>query len=124
MNFPYRAARRFLPSSGTREPLTFKAITDALHVEGERDLDAFGRRLRAMERDGQLLKNRRGLYALIDRMDMVSGRVIVITKVSAFWCPTRAGTICFSATRNAPGAARRPRVARIAGLDQRGRKEG
>ena len=29
------------------EPLTFKAITDALHVEGERDLDAFGRRLRA-----------------------------------------------------------------------------
>src|SRR5512143_4069206 len=58
------------------EPLGFRELTEALHVSGERDLDAFGRRLRAMERDGQLLKNRRGQYGLIDRMDMITGRVI------------------------------------------------
>ncbi|HJW81134.1 MAG TPA: ribonuclease R [Acidiferrobacterales bacterium] len=107
------------------EPLTFKAITDALHVEGERDLDAFGRRLRAMERDGQLLKNRRGLYALIDRMDMVTGRVIGHHEGFGFLVPDQGGDDLFLSPREMRLVLHGDRaVARVAGLDQRGRKEG
>src|SRR5687768_2817571 len=58
------------------EPMTFDAIAQALHVDGERDLDAFERRLRAMERDGQLLKNRRGVYGIVQKMDLIRGRTI------------------------------------------------
>ena len=107
------------------EPLSFKAITDALHVEGERDLDAFGRRMRAMERDGQLLKNRRGLYALIDHMDMVSGRVIGHHEGFGFLVPDQGGDDLFLSPREMRLVLHGDRaVARVAGLDQRGRKEG
>jgi ribonuclease R len=107
------------------EPLTFNAITAALHVEGERDLDAFGRRLRAMERDGQLLKNRRGLYALIDRMDMVSGRVIGHHEGFGFLVPDQGGDDLFLSPREMRMVLHGDRaVARVSGLDQRGRKEG
>ena len=107
------------------EPLTFNAISAALHVEGERDLDAFGRRLRAMERDGQLLKNRRGLYALIDRMDMVTGRVIGHHEGFGFLVPDQGGDDLFLSPREMRLVLHGDRaVARVAGLDQRGRKEG
>jgi len=107
------------------EPLTFQTITTALHVEGERDLDAFGRRLRAMERDGQLLKNRRGLYALIDRMDVVSGRVIGHHEGFGFLVPDQGGDDLFLSPREMRLVLHGDRaVARVAGLDQRGRKEG
>src|SRR6266849_7930429 len=58
------------------EPLPLKRLADELGVEGERDLEAFSRRLRAMERDGQLLRNRRGYYGLVEQMDMIGGPVI------------------------------------------------
>ncbi len=36
---------------------------------------ACGRRLRAMERDGQLLRNRRNAYCLVAKLDLIRGRV-------------------------------------------------
>ena len=57
------------------ELLSFRALAGKLGVEGERDEDALSRRLRAMERDGQILKNRRDLYGVARKMDMVCGRV-------------------------------------------------
>src|SRR6266404_75557 len=57
------------------EPLAFREIADALGVSGERDDEAFVRRLHAMERDGQVLKNRRDRYGLPSKMDMVRGRI-------------------------------------------------
>ena len=107
------------------EPLSFQAICEILKVEGERDLDAFGRRMRAMERDGQLLKNRRGLYALIDRMDMVSGRVIGHHEGFGFLVPDQGGDDLFLSPREMRLVLHGDRaVARVSGLDQRGRKEG
>jgi ribonuclease R len=38
--------------------------------------EALLRRLVAMTRDGQLISNRRGVFGLVDRMDLVKGRVI------------------------------------------------
>jgi len=107
------------------EPLSFSELTSALAIQGERDLDAIGRRLRAMERDGQLLKNRRGQYGLIDRMDMVTGRVIGHPEGFGFLVPDAGGDDLFLSPREMRMVLNGDRaVARVSGLDQRGRKEG
>ena len=51
-------------------------LADSFGLSRPEDIEALRRRLRAMERDGQLLRNRRGGYGLVERMDMVRGRVI------------------------------------------------
>lgn len=107
------------------EPLSFSELTSALEIQGERDLDAIGRRLRAMERDGQLLKNRRGQYGLIDRMDMVTGRVIGHPEGFGFLVPDAGGDDLFLSPREMRMVLNGDRaVARVSGLDQRGRMEG
>ncbi len=58
------------------KPLPFKEIAARLGVEDEARLEGLSRRLKAMVRDGQLLRNRRGAYGLVKRMNLVKGRVI------------------------------------------------
>jgi ribonuclease R len=117
------AVLELLAQRGT--PLTFDEITAALAVSGERDLDAFGRRLRAMERDGQLLKNRRGLYGLASKMDMISGRVSGHPDGFGFLIPDDESPDLFLSPREMRGVMHGDRVmARVTGKDQRGRLEG
>jgi len=107
------------------EPLGFRELTESLGIAGERDLDAIGRRLRAMERDGQLLKNRRGQYGLIDRMDMITGRVIGHPEGFGFLVPDTGGEDLFLSPREMRLVLNGDRaVARVSGVDPRGRKEG
>jgi ribonuclease R len=107
------------------EPLSHEEIVGALGVSGERDLEAFSRRLRAMERDGQLLRNRRGLYCLAEKMDMVSGRVTGHPDGFGFLIPDEGGDDLFLSPREMRGVLHGDRVmARVTGEDQRGRREG
>jgi ribonuclease R len=57
------------------KPLTPDSIARELALEEEVQLDALRKRLRAMERDGQLMVNRRGAYGLVDRMHLLHCRV-------------------------------------------------
>lgn len=58
------------------EPLPFEAIRQLLKIErGSDEHLALKRRLRAMERDGQVILNRSLGYGLIDKMDLFRGRV-------------------------------------------------
>ncbi|NND60257.1 MAG: ribonuclease R, partial [Gammaproteobacteria bacterium] len=57
-------------------PMRRREIFEALGIEQERDQEALTRRLGAMVRDGQLLRNRAGQYLLIDKMALVTGVVI------------------------------------------------
>jgi ribonuclease R len=107
------------------EPLSFQDLTQALGVQGERDEEAFARRLRAMERDGQILQNRRGLYGLAHKMDMVCGRVIGHPEGFGFLVPEDGGDDLFLSPREMRQVLHGDRVmARVAGVDQRGRREG
>ena len=54
-------------------PLTHKEICVALNLEDEEQIEALRRRLRAMERDGQVARNRRDGYGTLDKLNLVKG---------------------------------------------------
>ncbi len=56
-------------------PLAMEELLKLLNVGGEESEIAFERRLRAMIRDGQLVRNRNGLFGPVQRMDLIAGRV-------------------------------------------------
>ncbi len=55
-------------------PLGFEDLCESLDI-GEHEFDVFSRRLRAMERDGDLMKNRKGAYILPEKVDLIGGKV-------------------------------------------------
>ena len=57
-------------------PQNFEQIRQVLKIDDEEMIVGLKRRLRAMERDGQLLFNRNRTYQLPSKMDMVQGKVI------------------------------------------------
>ena len=58
------------------KPITPESMSQMLGLEDEDLQEAVRRRLSAMERDGQVLRNRRGAYALIDKLDLIKGKVL------------------------------------------------
>src|SRR5262245_2517287 len=57
------------------KPLTREAIANALKLKDEEQKEALRRRLIAMERDGQIIKTRRGGYGIADKMHLVRGYI-------------------------------------------------
>ncbi|MBM7071176.1 ribonuclease R [Shewanella sp. 202IG2-18] len=57
-------------------PQSKEKIAKALNIFDEEQLEALRRRLRAMERDGQLVFTRGKSYGLPERMDLLSGTVL------------------------------------------------
>lgn len=58
------------------KPASRDELATELNIEGEEQLEGLRRRLRAMERDGQLVFTRRQCYALPERLDLLKGTVI------------------------------------------------
>ena len=56
-------------------PLPMETIGELLGVQGDEAWIALERRLRAMIRDGQLVRNRAGRFGPVQRMDLIAGRV-------------------------------------------------
>ena len=106
-------------------PMNREELARTFGLESEDDLEALRRRLRAMERDGQLLRNRRGGYGPVDRMDMVRGRVIGHPDGFGFLVPEEGGDDLFLSPRQMRQVMNGDRVvARVVGVDRRGRREG
>ena len=64
----------FLAQAGV--PMNRNDLFEALQLQGEDQYEGLRRRLRAMERDGQLVFTRRQCYALPEKLEMVKGYVI------------------------------------------------
>lgn len=106
------------------EPVPLRQLLEDMEVSGERDVESFGRRLRAMERDGQLLKNRRGRYGLVQRMDLIKGRVIGHPDGFGFLSREGDGDDLFVSPREMRKVLHGDHVmVHIAGIDPRGRGE-
>jgi ribonuclease R len=105
--------------------MTREELASAVGLHSDDDLEALRRRLRAMERDGQLLRNRKGGYGLVDRMDLVRGRIIGHPDGFGFLVPDEGGEDLFLGPRQMRQAMNGDRVvARVVGIDRRGRREG
>ncbi|HDH09073.1 MAG TPA: ribonuclease R, partial [Gammaproteobacteria bacterium] len=55
--------------------LSLKKILGALNIDDEESKVAIRRRLKAMVRDGQLLRNRKNMYGLAQQMGMTCGLI-------------------------------------------------
>lgn len=106
-------------------PLTFEEIALILKLEEEQDLEALRRRLRAMERDGQIIRNRKRAYGIVKQMDLIRGRVIGHPDGYGFLVPDDGGDDLFLSAKRMQGVTHGDRiVARVSGIDRRGRREG
>jgi len=107
------------------EPLTWQQLADILGFHDEQDKDALKRRLRAMERDGQVIRNRRDGYGLVKKMDLVRGYVSAHPDGYGFLIPDDSSDDLFLSARQMRAVIHGDRVvARVSGIDRRGRREG
>ncbi|BAL23157.1 ribonuclease R [Azoarcus sp. KH32C] len=105
-------------------PLSFGELCAALDV-AENEAGLFERRLRAMQRDGQLLRNRRDAYLLPDKADLIRGRVQGHADGFGFLIRDDGKPDVFLGPREMREVLHGDRViARITGVDRRGRPEG
>lgn len=58
-------------------PVKFKTLIEILNVTKEAHITSLKFRLRAMERDGQILRNRKKSYCLVDKIQLLPGKVVV-----------------------------------------------
>ncbi|WP_043739822.1 ribonuclease R [Thioalkalivibrio nitratireducens] len=106
-------------------PLGFDEIAARLGIDGEEQTEALRRRLRAMERDGQVLCNRRGSYLPVSQADLIRGRVIGHPDGFGFLVPDDQTGDLFLSPRQMRGVLHGDRVlGRVMGVDHRGRREG
>jgi len=75
--FPIPSREFILAHLAKREtPVSREELANDLDITGEDQVEGLRRRLRAMERDGQLIFTRRQCYALPERLDLLRGTVI------------------------------------------------
>ncbi|KAA8997740.1 ribonuclease R [Affinibrenneria salicis] len=75
--FPIPSREFILAHIAKRDtPVSREELANDLALSGEEQLEALRRRLRAMERDGQLVFTRRQCYALPEKLDLLRGTVI------------------------------------------------
>ena len=92
---------------------------------GKRDAHAFERRVAAMERDGQIMRNRRGDLCVVEKLDLIRGRVLGHKDGFGFLLREDGGPDLFLGPREMQKVLHGDRVmARISGMDRRGRPEG
>ncbi|HEY0963750.1 MAG TPA: ribonuclease R [Pseudomonadales bacterium] len=86
---------------------------------------ALERRLEAMTRDGQLMSNRRGVYGLVNKMDLIKGRIAGNKDGFGFVIPEDNSGDLYLAPRQMQKVFDGDIVlARVSGVDRRGRREG
>ena len=58
------------------KPATLEQLAANFQLRTVEEFEGLRRRLRAMQRDGQLMRTRNKAYALISQLDVVAGRVL------------------------------------------------
>ncbi len=100
-------------------------IQQRLEMNSEEQKEALRRRLNAMVRDGQLIRNRRDGYVPVNEEDLISGRVIAHPDGFGFLVPDEGEDDIFLHGKQMRTLLHGDRaVVQINGVDRRGRKEG
>src|SRR5438874_4467597 len=106
-------------------PVHADDVAAALGVRGAAERDAFAGRLAAMERDGQLMTNRKGELCLVAKLDLVTGTVQGHPDGYGFLVSADGSPDLFLSPKEMHKALHGDRAtARQIGVDRRGRPEG
>ncbi len=106
-------------------PARREQLAEEFGLTDEEAIEALRRRLRAMERDAQVVYTRRGAYAPVDKLDLVVGRVSGHRDGFGFLIPDDGGEDLFlSPTQMRLVFDGDRALARVTGVDRKGRREG
>ncbi len=104
-------------------PLDEEELCDMLHIEPHED-ELFTRRLRAMERDGQIMRNRKRAICVMDKLDLIKGKVQGHPDGFGFLIPDDGSADLVLSAKEMHKALHGDTVmARVSGMDRRGRRE-
>ena len=106
-------------------PMTLKQLINHFDIQDDDSREGLGFRLRAMERDGQVIRNRRNGYGLVSKMDLVPGRIQAHPDGFGFLIPDDNTDDIYLPPRQMRSLLHGDRaVVRKTGVDRRGRTEG
>lgn len=121
------ASREFILTTMERigEPVSFKRLAKELEIDNENDGDALRARLGAMVRDGQLVVDRRNIFAIASRMELVTGKVSAHSDGYGFLVTEKGAEDVFLSVRQMKAVFHGDLAqVRVRGRDNRGRYEG
>jgi ribonuclease R len=105
-------------------PVEPRRLRELLEIRAE-EVEAFERRLSAMERDGQIMQNRAGALCVVEKLGLIRGRVAGHPDGFGFLVPEDGGGDLFLSPWEMTRVFHGDRVmARVTGTDRRGRREG
>ena len=105
-------------------PVAFEDFAHLLAIQPD-EITVFSRRIDAMVRDGQVMRNRKGAICIIDKLQLIPGIVQGHADGYGFLVPDDGSPDLFLATREMEKVLHGDRVvARSTGFDRRGRPEG
>ncbi len=108
----------------SKVPRQLSEIAESLGISSSDERAALNKRLRAMLRDGQLIRNRREGYGLLDKMDLVAGWVIGHADGYGFFRPDQGGDDLYLSMKQMRTVLHGDHVVvRYGGFDRRGRRE-
>jgi ribonuclease R len=119
------ASRALLLKTVTKEGMmTEKSVYKALQVTPDQE-EGVRRRLNAMVRDGQLVRNRRGGFLPVDEKHLIKGHVIAHAEGYGFLVPDEGGDDLFLCAKEMRAVLHGDHaIATVVGVDRRGRSEG
>ncbi|SFW32134.1 ribonuclease R [Nitrosovibrio sp. Nv17] len=105
-------------------PVNEQALQDLLGiVEAENEI--FSRRIAAMLREGQIMRNRKGDICVVEKLDLIKGRIQGHADGFGFLVPDDGGPDLFLTEKEMHKALHGDRaMVRETGVDRRGRREG
>jgi ribonuclease R len=105
-------------------PMNEKALQSLLDITEEEN-EIFGRRVSAMLREGQLMRNRKGDICVVEKLDLIKGKVQGHADGFGFLIPDDGSPDLFLSAKEMHKALHGDRVmVREIGVDRRGRREG
>lgn len=105
-------------------PLSIEQLTHLLEID-ESENETFSKRIRAMERQGQIMRNRKNDFCISEKLNLIAGRIQGHPDGFGFLIPEQDGDDIFLSPREMMQVLHNDRVmVQVTGQDRKGRLEG